>query len=85
MANKEILLVADVFANEKEIDKEIKQERKDGVPMPADVPYVGMDIDGGKSSAQSPTMTAIMPEEPAPTKKPSVKKEDIVSRLTKVI
>jgi hypothetical protein len=25
----------------KDIDNEIKKERKDGIPMPADVPYVG--------------------------------------------
>ena len=51
----------------------------------SDVPYVGMEIDGNKSAAQSPTLSAIIPDTPAPDKKPSIKKEDIVSRLTKVI
>ena len=69
----------------KEIDDEIEKERKEGVLMPADVPYVGMEIDGNKSAAQSPTLSAIIPDTPAPDKKPSIKKEDIVSRLTKVI
>jgi hypothetical protein len=46
------------------IDGEIKKERKDGIPMPADVPYIGMEIEGSGKAAQSPTMTAAMPEAP---------------------
>ena len=46
----------------KQIDAEIKKERKDGIPMPADVPYVGMEIEGSGKAAQAPTMAAAMPE-----------------------
>ena len=30
--------------------------------MPADVPYVGMEIEGSGKAAQAPTMAAAMPE-----------------------
>jgi len=42
-------------ADIKEIDKEIEDERKKGVPMPADLQYVGMEVGGG-TSPQTPTL-----------------------------
>ncbi len=72
------------------IDAEIKKERKEGIPMPADVPYVGMEIDGSGKAAQSPTMTQSMPE-PQPGQPQdgggdlNLKEENKISRLTKVI
>jgi hypothetical protein len=73
------------------IDSEIKKERKDGIPMPADVPYVGMEIEGSGKAAQAPTMTQPMPE-PAPGQPQdtgggdlNLKEENKISRLTKVI
>ena len=72
------------------IDAEIKKERKDGIPMPADVPYVGMEIDGSGKAAQSPTMTQAMPEPPPGQPQGgggdlNLKEENKISRLTKVI
>ena len=49
----------------RQIDNEIKKERKEGIPMPADVPYIGMEIEGSGKAAQAPTMAQQMPE-PAP-------------------
>jgi len=49
-------------ADIKEIDKEIEDERKKGVPMPADLQYVGMEVGGG-TSPQTPTLE---PPEMAP-------------------
>lgn len=76
------------------IDAEIKKERKEGIPMPADVPYVGMEIDGSGKAAQSPTMTQSMPE-PQPEQPQdgaqdgggdlNLKEQNKISRLTKVI
>jgi len=73
------------------IDAEIKKERKDGIPMPADMPYIGVEIEGNGKAAQSPTMTQAMPE--APPGQPqdtgggdlNLKEENKISRLTKVI
>ena len=42
----------------KTIDKEIETERKNGVPMPADLQYIGMDAGGSGTSAQTPTLEA---------------------------
>ena len=72
------------------IDAEIKKERKDGIPMPADVPYIGMEIDGSGKAAQSPTMTQAMPEPPPGQPQGgggdlNLKEENKISRLTKVI
>jgi len=76
------------------IDAEIKKERKEGIPMPADVPYVGMEIEGSGKAAQSPTMGQAMPE-PQPglqSGQPqdgdgdlNLKETNKISRLTKVI
>lgn len=76
------------------IDAEIKKERKEGIPMPADVPYVGMEIEGSGKAAQSPTMGQAMPEpQPGPQSgQPqdgdgdlNLKETNKISRLTKVI
>jgi Bacteriophage T4-like portal protein (Gp20) len=40
----------------KEIDQEIKKERKSGIPMPADLQYIGMDAGGSGAAAQTPTL-----------------------------
>jgi hypothetical protein len=74
----------------RQIDNEIKKERKDGIPMPADMPYVGVEIEGSGKAAQSPTMTAI-PETPPGQPQDTgggdlnLKEENKISRLTKVI
>jgi len=73
------------------IDAEIKKERKDGIPMPADMPYIGMDIEGNGKAAQSPTMTQAMPETPPGQPQDTgggdlnLKEENKIPRLTKVI
>jgi hypothetical protein len=72
------------------IDGQIKKERKDGIPMPADMPYLGVEIEGNGKAAQSPTMTQAMPEPPPGQPQDgggdlNLKEENKISRLTKVI